>query len=126
MRPSTSLKDSALMRKRSLQRDDQDETLLTQNVALQFFDIASTASGQCWSMTSYCPVSGPVPAAPSNRQYAPVFVVGMMLTDLQLALHAAGSSGTYTPLSGDEPKKSMLALPAMAMLGWTSPASSCA
>ena len=88
------------MRKRSLQRDDQDETLLTQNVALQFFDIASTASGQCWSMTSYCPVSGPVPAAPSNRQYAPVFVVGMMLTDLQLALHAAGSSGTYTPTLG--------------------------
>lgn len=66
--------------------------------AQTFFDIASTASGQCWSMTSYCPLPGPVPAAPSNRKYAAGFAVGMMLKDLQLALHEAGASRTDTPL----------------------------
>ena len=66
--------------------------------AQTFFDIASTASGQCWSMTSYCPVPGPVPAAPSNRQYTPGFPVAMMLKDLQLALHAAETSGADAPL----------------------------
>ena len=47
--------------------------------AQTFFDISSTASGQCWSMTSYCPSPGPVPAAPSNRDYQPGFAVAMML-----------------------------------------------
>ncbi len=66
--------------------------------AQTFFDIASTASGQCWSMTSYCPAPGPVPSAPSNRDYAPGFAVAMMLKDLRLALHAAGVADADTPL----------------------------
>lgn len=61
--------------------------------AQTFFDIASTASGQCWSMTSYCPAPGPVPAAPSNRDYQPGFAVAMMLKDLKLAAGAADSVG---------------------------------
>ena len=66
--------------------------------AQTFFDIASTASGQCWSMTSYCPAPGPVPAAPSNRDYAPGFAVAMMLKDLRLALNAAGVADADTPM----------------------------
>ena len=57
--------------------------------AQTFFDISSKASGQCWSMTSYCPAPGPVPAAPSNRDYQPGFSVAMMLKDLKLAMGAA-------------------------------------
>lgn len=57
--------------------------------AQTFFDISSKASGQCWSMTSYCPAPGPVPTAPSNRDYQPGFSVAMMLKDLKLALGAA-------------------------------------
>lgn len=61
--------------------------------AQTFFDISSTASGQCWSMTSYCPAPGPVPAAPSNRDYQPGFAVAMMLKDLKLAAGAADAAG---------------------------------
>ncbi len=61
--------------------------------AQTFFDIASTASGQCWSMTSYCPSPGPVPAAPSNNDYKPGFAVAMMLKDLKLAAGAADGAG---------------------------------
>ena len=63
-----------------------------------FFDIASKASGQSWSMTSYCPVPGPVPAAPSNRDYKPGFATPMMLKDLKLAMATAQSAGVSTPL----------------------------
>jgi 3-hydroxyisobutyrate dehydrogenase len=63
-----------------------------------FFDISSKASGQCWSMTTYCPVPGPVPSAPSNRDYAPGFATAMMLKDLKLAQAAAASAGAVTPL----------------------------
>ena len=66
--------------------------------AQTFFDISSTASGQCWSMTSYCPAPGPVPGAPSNRDYQPGFAVAMMLKDLKLAMGAAGVAGAETPL----------------------------
>jgi 3-hydroxyisobutyrate dehydrogenase len=66
--------------------------------AQRFFDISSKASGQCWSMTSYCPVPGPVPAAPSNREYAPGFATAMMLKDLKLAQAAAASANASTPL----------------------------
>ena len=59
-----------------------------------FFDISSKASGQNWSMTSYCPVPGPVPSAPSNRGYAGGFASALMLKDLKLALAAASDSGT--------------------------------
>jgi 3-hydroxyisobutyrate dehydrogenase len=57
--------------------------------AQTFFDISSKASGQNWSMTSYCPAPGPVPAAPSNNEYKPGFAVDMMLKDLKLAAEAA-------------------------------------
>ena len=69
--------------------------------AQTFFDISSTASGQCWSMTSYCPAPGPVPAAPSNRDYQPGFAAAMMLKDLKLAQEAANTSGAATPLGAE-------------------------
>ncbi len=64
----------------------------------RFFDIAAKASGQNWSLTSYCPVPGPVAAAPSNRDYQPGFATAMMLKDLRLAQQAAQTSGANTPL----------------------------
>lgn len=66
--------------------------------AQTFFDISSKSSGQCWSMTSYCPAPGPVPAAPSNRDYAAGFATAMMLKDLKLAKRAAMAAGASTPL----------------------------
>ncbi|MDP2124129.1 MAG: 3-hydroxyisobutyrate dehydrogenase, partial [Parvibaculum sp.] len=66
--------------------------------AQTLFDISSTASGQCWSMTSYCPVPGPVPTSPANRGYAPGFTAAMMLKDLRLAQDASKTARTPTPL----------------------------
>jgi 3-hydroxyisobutyrate dehydrogenase len=66
--------------------------------AQTFFDISSTASGQSWSMTSYCPAPGPVPAAPSNRDYQPGFSAAMMLKDMRLAQEAAHKAKAATPL----------------------------
>jgi 3-hydroxyisobutyrate dehydrogenase len=66
--------------------------------AQTFFDIASTASGQSWAMTSYCPVPGPVPASPANNDYKPGFTVAMMLKDLRLAQGAAADTGAQTVL----------------------------
>jgi 3-hydroxyisobutyrate dehydrogenase len=68
--------------------------------AQRFFDIASKASGQCWSLTSYCPWPGPVPAAPSNRNYEGGFAAAMMLKDLKLSQDAAEAVGASTPLGG--------------------------
>ena len=62
------------------------------------FDICSKSTSQCWAMTGYCPVPGPVPAAPSNRNYAPGFTAANMLKDLRLAQQAAGATATATPL----------------------------
>ncbi|HWE99043.1 MAG TPA: 3-hydroxyisobutyrate dehydrogenase [Caulobacteraceae bacterium] len=64
----------------------------------RFFEIASQSSGQCWSLTSYCPWPGPVPAAPSNRGYEGGFLTALMLKDLKLAQEAASKSGAATPL----------------------------
>ena len=64
--------------------------------AQTFFDISSKASGQCWSMTTYCPAPGPVPTAPSNRDYQPGFSVAMMLKDLKLAMGAAAGAQADT------------------------------
>jgi 3-hydroxyisobutyrate dehydrogenase len=69
--------------------------------AQRLFDISSRSSGQCWSMTSYCPVPGPVPASPANRGYRPGFTAAMMLKDLRLAQQAAQSVGAATPLSSE-------------------------
>ena len=60
--------------------------------------MASTASGQCWSLTTYCPVPGPVPGSPANRDYQPGFAAALMLKDLRLAQEAAGSAGAATAL----------------------------
>jgi 3-hydroxyisobutyrate dehydrogenase len=64
----------------------------------RFFEIASVSSGQCWSLTSYCPWPGPVPTAPSNRGYEGGFLAALMLKDLKLAQAAAAASGATTPL----------------------------
>jgi len=64
----------------------------------KFFDISSKASGQSWSMTSYCPVPGPIPTTPANNDYNPGFATAMMLKDLKLAQDAAQSAGASTPL----------------------------
>lgn len=66
--------------------------------AQTFFDISSKASGQCWAMTSYCPVPGPVPQAPSNRDFAGGFATALMLKDLKLAMAAAQGAGASVPL----------------------------
>jgi 3-hydroxyisobutyrate dehydrogenase len=66
--------------------------------AQRLFDIASKSSGQCWSMTSYCPVPGPVPTSPANRDYQAGFTAAMMLKDLNLAQDAAHRAGAATPL----------------------------
>ena len=62
------------------------------------FDVASTSSGQCWSLTSYCPVPGPVPTSPANNGYRPGFATNLMLKDLTLAQDAANAAGAATPL----------------------------
>jgi 3-hydroxyisobutyrate dehydrogenase len=64
----------------------------------KLFDISSKSSGQCWSLTSYCPVPGPVPTSPANRDYQPGFTAAMMLKDLKLAQDAARAFGAVTPL----------------------------
>jgi len=62
------------------------------------FDVASTSSGQCWSLTSYCPVPGPVPSSPANNGYEAGFASALMLKDLKLAQEAAAAAGASTPL----------------------------
>ncbi len=66
--------------------------------AQTLFDISSKSSGQCWSLTSYCPVPGPVPSSPANRDYRPGFAAAMMLKDLRLAEAAAASAGATIAL----------------------------
>ena len=65
------------------------------------FDVASTSSGQCWSLTSYCPVPGPVPASPANKGYKPGFAAALMLKDLKLSQEAAQAAGAATPLGAE-------------------------
>jgi 3-hydroxyisobutyrate dehydrogenase len=62
------------------------------------FDVASTSSGQCWSLTTYCPVPGPVPTSPANNEYKAGFASALMLKDLKLAQEAAQGAGAATPL----------------------------
>ncbi|WP_313814531.1 3-hydroxyisobutyrate dehydrogenase [Glutamicibacter sp.] len=58
------------------------------------FDVISTASGQCWSVTTNCPVPGPVPASPANRDYQPGFAAALMAKDLGLATNALQHTDT--------------------------------
>ncbi len=69
--------------------------------AQTFFDIASKASGQSWSMTTYCPVPGVGPETPADRGYEGGFAAALMLKDLKLAMEAAQESGAYTPMGGE-------------------------
>jgi 3-hydroxyisobutyrate dehydrogenase len=66
-----------------------------------FFDISSKASGQSWSMTSYCPVPGVGPETPADREYEGGFAAALMLKDLKLAMEAAEKAGAYTPMGGE-------------------------
>jgi len=66
-----------------------------------FFDISSQASGQSWSMTSYCPVPGVGPKTPADNDYEGGFAAALMLKDLKLADEAAKSVGAYTPMGGE-------------------------
>ena len=67
----------------------------------KLYDISSKSSGQCWAMTNYCPAPGPVPAAPSNRDYEAGFTADMMLKDLKLAQQAAQAAGAVTPMGAE-------------------------
>ncbi|MBI1239321.1 MAG: 3-hydroxyisobutyrate dehydrogenase [Alphaproteobacteria bacterium] len=67
----------------------------------KLFEVSSNSSGQCWSLTKYCPVPGPVPASPANRDYAAGFTTAMMLKDLRLSQEAAGAAGAATPLGAE-------------------------
>ncbi|RST30441.1 3-hydroxyisobutyrate dehydrogenase [Sphingomonas ginkgonis] len=66
-----------------------------------FYDISSKASGQSWSMTSYCPVPGVGPQTPADRDYEGGFQAQLMLKDLKLAMEAAKAAGAYTPMGGE-------------------------
>jgi 3-hydroxyisobutyrate dehydrogenase len=65
----------------------------------KLFQIASTSSGQSWALSNYCPAPGPVPAAPSNRDYAAGFMAALMLKDVKLSQAAADAVGSPTPLA---------------------------
>ena len=62
------------------------------------FDVSAKSSGQCWALTAYCPVPGPVPASPANRDYTPGFAVDLMLKDLTLATDAEAQVGAVSVL----------------------------
>ncbi|NNN32028.1 3-hydroxyisobutyrate dehydrogenase [Streptomyces sp. S3(2020)] len=62
------------------------------------YDVASTASGQCWALSVNCPVPGPVPASPANRNYSPGFAASLMAKDLGLAANAVRDGGVHAEL----------------------------
>jgi 3-hydroxyisobutyrate dehydrogenase len=64
----------------------------------KLFEVSSRSSGQCWALTSYCPVPGPVPNSPANREYRAGFTAAMMAKDLRLAQNAAQSVDAPTPM----------------------------
>jgi 3-hydroxyisobutyrate dehydrogenase len=78
--------------------------MLGKRLGLDFqkiFDVTSTSSGQSWALTNYCPVPGPVPTSPANRDYQAGFTAAMMLKDLMLAQQAAIGAGASTPLGAE-------------------------
>ena len=88
------------------------------------FDVVSASSGQCWSLTSYCPVPGPVPASPANNGYKPGFAAALMLKDLKLAREAAQVGEGEERASARMPPKSTKSLRSKAMADRISRASS--
>ncbi len=85
----------------------------------KLFDISSKSSGQCWAMTSYCPVPGPVPTSPANRDYQPGFSAAMMLKDLDLSQQAAKSAKATTQW-GKRQRNSTETLLQRGMAAWIS------
>jgi 3-hydroxyisobutyrate dehydrogenase len=76
--------------------------LLAQKLGLDWgklHQICTTATSNSWALSSYCPAPGPVPAAPSNRDYAPGFAAALMVKDVKLSQAAAEATGTPTPLA---------------------------
>ena len=65
------------------------------------FDVVSTSSGSCWSVNSYCPVPGPVPTSPANKNFEPGFMTGLMAKDLMLSQEAALQAGASTPMGAE-------------------------
>jgi len=63
------------------------------------YDVMTRSSGNCWALAAYCPVPGPVPASPANRDYAAGFATAMMLKDMRLSQQAAGGEHVATPLA---------------------------
>ncbi|WP_428483382.1 3-hydroxyisobutyrate dehydrogenase [Rhodopila sp.] len=61
--------------------------------------ICATATSNSWALSNYCPAPGPVPAAPSNRDYAPGFMAALMVKDVKLSQAAAAATGAPTPLA---------------------------
>ena len=88
------------------------------------FDVASTSSGQCWSLTTYCPVPGPVPTSPANRDYKPGFAAALMLKDLKLAQEAAQARRRVDAARAPRRRSSMRCSTRRAMAAPTFPASS--
>ena len=86
----------------------------------RLFEISRVSSGQCWSLTSYCPVPGPVPSSPANRDYQPGFTTAMMLKDLKLAQAAGQLAGASTPL-GAEAYQLYSLFAGAGMKGWIFP-----
>ena len=69
--------------------------------AQTFFEVANQSSAQCWSISKYCPVPGPVPTSPANRDYTAGFTAAMMMKDLKLAAHASQMTSAATPLGAE-------------------------
>ncbi len=67
----------------------------------KLFEVTANATGQCWTISSYCPVPGPVPTSPANNDYKAGFTAAMMLKDLKLAQQAALATGASTPLGAE-------------------------
>jgi 3-hydroxyisobutyrate dehydrogenase len=81
--------------------------VMAENLGLdhqKLFDISSKSSGQCWALTTYCPVPGPVPTSPANRDYEPGFTAAMMLKDLRLAKEAARAIGVKAEMGAEAEK----------------------
>jgi 3-hydroxyisobutyrate dehydrogenase len=72
--------------------------------ATALYDVASAASGQCWSLTTYCPVPGVGPKSPADNDYKPGFAAALMLKDLALSQQAATETGAATPLGAHAEK----------------------
>jgi len=64
------------------------------------YDVVSTSTGACWSVTSWCPVPDVGPTSPADHDYVPGFLAELMLKDLDLAQEAAASVNAATPLGG--------------------------